>query len=206
MPGPQIFHTMDGDEICGREMEAKDLASELLKNRAFFEMNGGGVTFTGGEPTMQADFLCEVLDLLPGVHKAIETCGYCSPEVFGKVLDRVDLVLFDIKHTESAAHKRWTGVDNAPILASLETLKHSGKPFVVRVPLIPGVNDSLANMEATRDLVKDAPGLQRLELLRYHKTAGAKYPRVDMTYAPGFDTEAVPAVHNVFGDIKTIIL
>ena len=197
---------MDGDEICGRKVEAADLAAELLKNREFFEMNGGGVTFTGGEPTMQADFLCEVLDLLHGVHKAIETCGYCSREVFQRVLDRVDLVLFDIKHTDPVAHKRWTRVDNAPILANLETLKRSGSPFVIRVPLIPGVNDSLENMEATRELVKDAPGLQRVELLRYHKTAGAKYAKVDMTYDPGFDTEAIPAVHDIFGDIKTIIL
>ena len=205
-PKPQIFHAMDGDEICGREVEAKDLAADLLKNREFFEMNGGGVTFTGGEPTMQADFLCEVMDLLPGVHKAIETSGYCKPEVFKRILDRLDLVLFDIKHTDPQQHKRWTGVDNAPILANLETLKRSGKPFVVRVPLIPGVNDSLENMEATRDLVKDAPGLQRLELLRYHKTAGAKYPKVDMEYSPAFDTDAEPAVHDIFGNIKLLIL
>ena len=78
---------------------------------------------------------------------------------------------------------------------------------MVRIPLIPGVNDSLANMEATAALLQDAPGLQRVELLRYHKTAGAKYPKVDMTYAPGFDTEAEPAVHEeVFGNIKTIVL
>ena len=205
-PKPQIFHAMDGDEICGRKVEAKDLAADLLKNREFFEMNGGGVTFTGGEPTMQADFLCEVMDLLPGVHKAIETSGYCKPEVFKRILDRLDLVLFDIKHTDPQQHKRWTGVDNAPILANLETLKRSGKPFVVRVPLIPGVNDSLENMEATRDLVKDAPGLQRLELLRYHKTAGAKYPKVDMEYSPAFDTDAEPAVHDIFGNIKLLIL
>ena len=197
---------MDGDEICGREVEAKDLAADLLKNREFFEMNGGGVTFTGGEPTMQAGFLCEVMDLLPGVHKAIETSGYCKPEVFKKILDRLDLVLFDIKHTDPEQHRRWTGVDNAPILANLQTLKRSGKPFVIRVPLIPGVNDSLENMEATRDLVKDAPGLQRLELLRYHKTAGAKYPKVDMEYSPAFDTDAEPAVHDIFGNIKLLIL
>ena len=205
-PKPQIFHAMDGDEICGREVEAKDLAADLLKNREFFEMNGGGVTFTGGEPTMQPDFLCEVMDLLPGVHKAIETSGYCKPEVFERVLQRLDLVLFDIKHADPLQHRRWTGVDNAPILANLQTLKRSGKPFVVRVPLIPGVNDSLENMEATRDLVKDAPGLQRLELLRYHKTAGAKYPKVDMEYNPAFDTDAEPAVHDIFGNIKLLIL
>ena len=207
LPGPQVFHGLDGDCICGREVEAGDLARELLRGRDFWAMNQGGVTFTGGEPTMQAPFLCEVLDLLPGVHKAIETSGFCSAETFGKVLDQVDYVLFDIKHTDAAAHRRWTGVDNAPILANLERLKSSGKPFVVRVPLIPGVNDSLLNMEATASLLQDAPSLQRVEILRYHKTAGAKYPKVDLDYQPGFDTEAAPELHpEVFGRIKTMIL
>lgn len=206
-PRPQLFHGMDGDRICGREVEAGELAEELLRNKDFFEMNQGGVTFTGGEPTLQADFLCEVLDLLAGVHRAVETCGWCPEETFQRVLDRVELVLFDIKHTDPEAHRHWTGRDNAPILANLRRLKQSGKPFVVRIPLIPGVNDSLDNMEATAALLQDAPALQRVELLRYHKTAGAKYPRVDLEYKPCFDTEAAPALYpESFGKINTIVL
>lgn len=206
-PRPQIFHGMDGDRICGREVEAEELAAELLRNKDFFAMNQGGVTFTGGEPTLQAPFLCEVLDRLEGVHRAVETCGWCSEETFQRVLDRVELVLFDVKLVEPLAHRHWTGVDNAPILANLARLKRSGKPFVVRIPLIPGVNDSQANMEATAALLQDASALQRVELLRYHKTAGAKYPRVDLEYKPCFDTEAAPALHpEVFGKIKTIVL
>ena len=205
-PAPQTFHGMDGDRICGTVVEARDLAADLLRNRDFFAMNGGGVTFTGGEPTMQATFLCEVLDLLDGIHKAVETCGWCSQETFRAVLERVDFVLMDIKLVDSEAHRRWTGRDNAPILANLQLLKQSAKPFVIRIPLIPGVNDSLANMEATAALLQDAPTLQRVELLRYHKTAGAKYPKVDMTYQPGFDTEAQPEVNEVFGNIPTIVL
>ena len=206
-PKPQIFHGADGDRTCGYVVEARDLAADLLRNRDFFSMNGGGVTFTGGEPTMQADFLCEVLGLLDGVHKAVETSGWCAASTFGRVLDLVDLVLFDIKLVDPELHRRWTGRDNAPVLANLEALKRSGKPFVARIPLIPGVNDSPANMEATARLLGDAPSLQRVELLRYHRTAGAKYPRVDMEYRPGFDTEAVPEVHTeLFKGIKTIVL
>ena len=207
LPAPQVFHGMDGDRITGRIVEAGDLAAELLRNRDFFAMNGGGVTFTGGEPTMQPRFLCEVLDRLEGVHKAVETSGWCAPGVYADVLERVDLVLQDIKLTRPQDHRRWTGRDNAPILRNLETLKRSGKPFVIRIPLIPGVNDSLAEMEAMAALLRGAPALRRVELLRYHKTAGAKYPRVDLRYDPGFDTEATPAVHTeVFGDFETIIL
>ena len=207
LPAPQVFHGMDGDRITGRIVEAGDLAEELLRNQDFFAMNGGGVTFTGGEPTMQPRFLCEVLDRLEGVHKAVETSGWCAPGVYADVLERVDLVLQDIKLASPEAHRRWTGRDNAPILRNLETLKRSGKPFVIRIPLIPGVNDSLTEMEAMAALLRGAPALRRVELLRYHKTAGAKYPRVDLRYDPGFDTEATPAVHTeVFGDFETFIL
>ena len=206
-PEPQLFRGADGDRVCGYQIASGDLAEDLLKNRDFFAMNGGGVTFTGGEPTMQADFLCEVLGLLDGVHKAIETSGFCPEKVFVRILERIDLVLFDIKLVDPEMHRRWTGVDNAPILANLERLKRNGKPFVARIPLIPGVNDDLANMEATAQLLRDAPGLQRVELLRYHKTAGAKYPRVGLEYNPGFDTEATPEVHQeVFENINTIVL
>ena len=202
------MHKKDRDEISGEIISSDSLASRLLKNREFFAMNEGGVTFTGGEPTAQPAFLIDILWKLPGIHRAIETSGFCQSEVFARILENLDYVLFDIKLVDPAEHKRWTGVDNAPILANLELLKASGKPFVIRVPLIPGVNDSIDNMKATRDLVAGAPGLQRVELLRYHKTAGAKYSMVDMEYTPGFDTEAVPHIHNVFSsaNINLIIL
>lgn len=205
-PEPQVMHRAGRDEVCGTLMEASELAGRLLKDRDFFDMNGGGVTFTGGEPTRQADFLCEVLERLGDIHTAVETSGYCSESVFRKVLERVDMVLFDIKHTDPQQHIRHTGVDNAPILRNLRILTGSGKRFVARIPLIPGVNDSEGNMRATYELLKDAPGLERVELLRYHKTAGAKYPMVDMEYAPTFDTEAEPMIHEVFENINLLIL
>lgn len=205
-PLPQEMHGFDGDSICGKYYEAGDLAEKLLKDKDFYAMNGGGVTFTGGEPTLQSTFLMELLDRLSEVHTAIETSGFCAEDTFKKILDRLDYVLFDVKLCDPVLHKKWTGVDNRIILKNLEALGSSGKKFVVRIPLIPGVNDSLENMEATRDLIKDYPGLERVELLKYHKTAGAKYQKVDLMYNPDFDTEAIPEVHDVFGNIKTIIL
>lgn len=203
---PQIMHGFDGDETCGRYVESEELAARLLKDKDFYSMNDGGVTFTGGEPTAQPVFLLEMLDRLSEIHTAIETSGYCPEETFRKVLDKVDYVLFDIKHCNPVEHKKWTGVDNGPILKNLAALCKSGKKFVIRVPLIPGVNDSLENMEATRELVRGCEGLERIELLRYHKTAGAKYSKVDMEYKPDFDTSQEPVIHDIFGDIKTIIL
>lgn len=205
---PQTMHKFDGDETCGREVDADELSARLHRDKDFFKMNDGGVTFTGGEPTAQPDFLLEMLERLSDIHTAVETSGYCPERIFQSMLDRTDYILFDVKHSDSAEHLHWTGAGNGLILKNLDTLCHSGKEFVVRIPLIPGVNDSESNMEGTAALLKEARNLKRVELLRYHRTAGAKYAMVDKEYAPGFDTEAEPQVHNVFeaNNIKTIIL
>ena len=183
---------------CGYEIEAEVLAERLLQDADLFRDSGGGVTFTGGEPLCQADFICEVMDRIEGIHKAVETSGHASEETFLKVLEKVDLVLFDVKLTDTYLHKKYTGVGNELILRNLSHLSRSGKEFVVRVPLIPGVNDTLDNMLQTADLLEGAAGLKRVELLRYHKTAGAKYPMVGMVYEPAFDENAEPKIHDVF--------
>ena len=205
---PQPLTKQGRTERCGYEIDAATLAEKLRRDEEIFRDSGGGVTFTGGEPLAQVDFLCEVLDHLGDIHTAVETSGYASAEAFERVLERVDFVLFDIKLADSSLHKRWTGVGNELILANLKTLCASGKPFVARVPLIPGVNDSAANMEATAELLVGAKGLERVELLRYHKTAGAKYPMVGLDYAPDFDEDAAPEIHDKFTDkgIKLLIL
>ncbi|MBQ0006617.1 MAG: radical SAM protein [Alistipes sp.] len=172
-------------------------------------MNDGGVTFTGGEPTMQAEFMINVLKRLDGIHKAVETSGFCSAKVFADILEHIDYVLFDLKIIDSEEHRRWTGADNTQIIANFRSLKASGKPFVVRIPLIPGVSDSERNLHATYSLIsEDSPaGLQRVEILRYHKTAGSKYAAVGMEYSPGFDTEAIPDPHiEIFEGLNVLVL
>lgn len=205
---PQPLTKQGRTETCGYSIDADALAARLRRDEDIFRDSGGGVTFTGGEPLVQSEFLCDVLDRLDGIHKAVETCGHAPVEVFQRVLDRVDFVLFDIKLADSALHKRYTGVGNELIKRNLATLCKSGKLFVARVPLIPGVNDTLENMEATAELLKGAKGLRRVELLRYHKTAGAKYPMVGLEYKPDFDEDATPAIHDTFTEkgIKLMIL
>lgn len=199
-PEPQWLNKRGRKELCGYEIEAIDLAMQLRRDEKLYRDSGGGVTFTGGEPLSQAPFLAEVMTLLPSVHKAIETSGYASKRDFCSILSLVDYLLFDIKMTDSVQHRQYTGVDNDSILQNLEILKDSGKPFVARIPLIPGVNDTLENMEATACLLKGAKGLQRVELLRYHKTAGAKYPMVGIPYNPPFDENKEPQIHDRFTD------
>ena len=207
-PHPQPLTKQGKTQVCGYSIDAEELAPKLLRDEDLFRDSGGGVTFTGGEPLMQADFLCDVLDRIEGVHRAVETSGYASQETFARVLERTDMMLFDVKLTDPLMHKRYTGADNKQILRNLDILKHSGKDFVVRVPLIPGVNDTLPNMEATSQLLAGSEGLKRVELLRYHKTAGAKYPMVGMEYSPDFDEDAAPQIHDVFTErgIELLVL
>lgn len=205
---PQWLDKKGRKELCGYEITAGELAARLLRDKDLYSDSGGGVTFTGGEPLTQADFLSDVMRLLPDVHKAVETSGFASTDSFREVVELADLLLMDIKLVDPELHKKYTGSDNAPILANLQILKASGKPFVIRIPLIPGVNDSKQNMEATAALLEGIESLQRVELLRYHKTAGAKYPMAGITYDPPFDVDKEPEIHDAFTDkgIKLMIL
>lgn len=207
-PEPEPMVKKGRTETCGRRIDAKTLSERLCRDADLFRDSGGGITFTGGEPLMQADFLAEVMDFLPQIDKAVETSGFAPEAAFRKVLGRADLLLFDIKHTDPQEHRKYTGQSNGPILRNLGILIASGKPFVARIPLIPGVNDSLENMQATAALLEGASGLRRVELLRYNKVAGAKYPMLGLPYAPPFDETAEPAIHDVFTDkgIKLLIL
>ena len=179
---------------CGRRWTVEELAQEIRVNADILHSSGGGVTFSGGEPLMQAKFLCALADELKTgtvpVHLALETSGYAPEEVYREVVERMDLVFQDLKHPDPEAHRRWTGVDPAPIHANLAWLKASGRPFVARIPLIPGVNDSEEAKEGFARLLEGKSGLLRVELLPYHLTAAAKYPFTGRAYEPGFDVTA----------------
>ncbi len=153
---------------------------------------GGGVTFSGGEPLAQPDFLCECLDLLKGeTHRAVQTSGYGPAEVFRRVLDRSDFFLYDLKLLDPVTHQRYTGADNVPILRNFRTLCASGKPFVARIPLIPGVTDTEKNLTAAAGFLREN-GVRSVELLPYNPFAGSKYASVGRRYQPGFDERALP--------------
>lgn len=174
-------------KLCGTQYTPENLAKILLKDKDFLKRNGGGITFSGGEPLAQPSFLLELLEWLGDIHTTIETSGYCDPEVFQSVLTKLDYIIMDIKLVDSIEHKLYTGVNNEKIIKNLEYLKTCKKPFVVRVPLIPGVNDTNENLTETALLLKDAPNLIKVELLPYHKTAGSKYSMINKVYAPTFN-------------------
>ncbi len=174
-------------KICGVEIEADVLAKKLLKGKEVLINSGGGITISGGEPLAQPDFLFDLIKHLNPLHIAIESSGYAKKKVFQTMVSRTDLVLMDIKHIDPLIHKKYTGVSNRLILENLRFLCQSDTDFNIRIPLIPGVNDTFDNLEKTALLIRDAKHLKRVELLPYHKTAGAKYSLLSKKYNPGFD-------------------
>ena len=208
-PRPQYLIKNGKRECCGYDIYAKTLAETVLRNKAIYQLNNGGVTLTGGEPLYQPAFVIDFLERIQtDVHTALETSGYASPEVFRSVTEHIDLIMMDIKHTDEQLHLHYTGVSNKPILRNLEQLCVSGKPFIIRIPLIPGVNDTTENMQATAKLLKGAKHLQRVELLRYNRFAGAKYSMLGRNYHPPFDEHAEPHVYDTFSKqgIQAIVL
>ena len=178
-------------KIVGTEWEADALARRLLKDREFFQEDGG-VTFSGGEPLMQWDFVRETIEQMPGIHTAVETSGYAPEAVFQEVLETVSLVMLDWKVSDPEQHRMYTGVDPAPIRRNAQALLNSSTPFILRMPVIPGVNDVESHFEAAAELVQAAENLVRVELLPYQRAAGAKYEMVGMQYTPTFDEAPSP--------------
>ena len=122
--------------------------------------------------------MLELTEELAGFNLCIETSGFAKPEVFGAVTDKLDFVIMDIKLADGEAHKKYTGVDNAVILENLKYLQASGKPHIIRTPLIPGITDTPENLAAVEKLV----GNSRWEKLPYNTLAGAKYKMLGMEY------------------------
>lgn len=185
--------------ICGEVLTSTQLAQRILANAPEYADMNGGVTFSGGEPLMQADFLFETLCFLPDVHKVLETCGYAEENVFRKAMEAFDLIYMDVKIADKAMHQRYTGQDNGPILRNLELLCAGNVPFVIRIPLIPGVTDTEKNITEIAMLLRGAKNLQYVELLPYNQMAGAKYEWLDLTYTPLFDeTQKAVFRHGIF--------
>lgn len=169
--------------VSGKEHTPQELCSELSKNRLFFQMSDGGVTFSGGEPLFQGGFLLECFDILQkdGINTAIETSGYCDADLFGKVCEKCSFIIMDIKIFDRNTHKKYTGVYNDAILENAKFLMNCGKPFLFRTPLIPHITDTKENLGKIRKFIKDSPW----EKLKYNDMADLKYKMLGMEYPYG---------------------
>ena len=164
-------------EMSGRYRSVDELLEIIEKERPFFDQSGGGVTFSGGEPLLYPDFLIEILDACgkQKIHRAVDTSGFVKPAMLLKVAKHTDLFLYDLKMIDTEKHKRYTGVDNQLILENLKILAESGAAIRVRIPLIGGVNDDDASIEAVAAFVAGLSGEKKpVDLLPFHDVAQGK--------------------------------
>lgn len=190
-PEPQVMRGAGGERPVGQSYTAFELAT-ILNRQALLLRDGGGVTFSGGEPLMQAAFVAAVIDRLEELHVTLDTSGYGTEEDFRLVAGKCDLVLFDLKLMDAEAHRRWTGVDNQPILRNLAALASMKTEFIIRVPLIPGVTDTPENLRAIAQRVIELPKRPRVELLPYNRAAGGKYAACGLEWRPAYDESVAP--------------
>jgi pyruvate formate lyase activating enzyme len=171
-------------QIVGREMTVAQVMAEVERDVPFYDQSGGGATFSGGEPLLQGDFLRELLRACKarGIHTAVDTCGSAPWEVLDGVREYVDLFLYDLKLMDDARHREFTGVSNALILSNLQALSQQGHDIVVRLPLIPGINDDEDNLKQVGSFTAALPNLIQLDVLPYHSLGDEKYGRLNKPY------------------------
>ena len=166
--------------LYGKEMSVDALLPLLLEDREFYENSGGGVTLSGGECLLQADFCRELLKRLKeeGIHTAVDTCGFVPREAFEKVMPYTDIFLYDLKAYRADVHQKCTGVENQLILDNLRYLDACEKQVEIRIPFVPDYNDG--EIEAIGDFLKTLHTVQKIRVLPYHNYAGSKYEALGM--------------------------
>jgi pyruvate formate lyase activating enzyme len=158
-------------EIIGRRMTAAEVMADVRKDVVFYDQSGGGVTFSGGEPLMQPEFLLALLNACraEGIRTAADTTCYASPEVIQRIAPAADLFLCDIKHMNPERHEEYTGIDNGQILKNISVLARAARGVIIRVPIIPGFNDDRANLDRTARFVQGLKTVRRIDILPYNR-------------------------------------
>ena len=174
---------IDARKIYGKTMQIHELIEEILKDNLFHDESGGGVTFSGGEPLFQSDALMKLLQRCKkhGIHTTVDTCGYTQWLNFEKIIDYTDLFLYDLKMLDPAKHEKFMGVKNDLIIENLNKLLNRNVNIELRIPIIPGVNDSGEEIRRyTNFLRKSIKNAFKLHLLPYHSIADNKYQKLNM--------------------------
>jgi len=182
-------------EIIGKEMTVDEVMDEVEKDVIFYDQSGGGVTFSGGEPLMQPEFLLVLLSQCRAlqIHTAVDTSCYAEPELVETVGEKTDLFLCDIKHMDNEVHKRFTGAGNELILDNIRRLSEKGNQIIIRIPLVPGFNDEKGNIKATGEFAASLTGVIGIDILPYNRGGNEKLDRLTtdielmQTGSPGAD-------------------
>jgi len=166
-------------------MSVDEIVQEIERDRSFYEKSGGGVTLSGGEPLYQPEFTEQILKVCKerAIHTVLDTSGYAEWEILRSILDYTDLVLYDIKHLNSEEHRKLTGKDNRIILENAVRVSKESVPMVLRVAVIPGINDNVENLKSLANFVKSLRLGLRVELLPYHRLNIPKYEALGREYS-----------------------
>lgn len=168
----------------GIKTTTEELIKKIVKIKPYIERSGGGITISGGEPTMQFDFTLDLLKKAKaaGLDTAVDTSGYVDSEKFKKLLPYLDLVLLDIKTLDNLKHQNLTGVSNEKTLNIVELMEKEKQPYWIRQVIVPGITDSLEEMQDFADYLKDKKYLEKIELLPYHELGKHKWENMGLEY------------------------
>jgi pyruvate formate lyase activating enzyme len=171
-------------ELAGREVTVEEVIEEIERDTVYYDESGGGVTFSGGEPLFQPEFLTALLSECRRreITTVVDTSGYGPAETVATISGMVDLFLYDLKLMDGERHQAFTGVDNGPILENLRWLAGEGAPVTIRIPLLPAVNDDEPNIHAMGSFVASLPIEYPIDILPYHRIGIDKYTRLGRTY------------------------
>ncbi|MBI2504922.1 MAG: glycyl-radical enzyme activating protein [Candidatus Latescibacteria bacterium] len=169
-------------EGVGRQVSVAEVLELVRRDQPFYQTSGGGLTLSGGEPTLQFGFVRALLQAAraEGLHCCVETCGFGPAAHFAELLPLVDLFLFDLKETDEERHRAFTGVLRGPILENLRLLHDRGGRVRLRLPLVPGYNARPEHFAAVAELARSLPGLEGVELMPYHRLGTGKLERLGL--------------------------
>jgi pyruvate formate lyase activating enzyme len=189
--------------LTGQRMSVEEVYNTVMKDEQFYQDSGGGVTFTGGEPTYQPEFLTAMAKKLKkaDVHLVIETCGMFSWDSAAEAFSLMDIIYMDIKHADSEKHRTVIGQSNDSILENALHIDKLMKPIRIRVPLIPGFNDSIEDFSATLKFAACLNNLEKVQILPYHKFGIAKYDRIGLEYSL---THVEPPPNQIVDDLLAL--
>ena len=191
--------------VCGEEKTLDEVFQIIVKDKHYYQTSNGGVTLSGGECLLQADFCALLLKKCKeeSIHTAIETALYVDYSQVEKVIPYIDFFYVDLKIADSAKHKKYTGQENALIIGNIHRLSKTKKPIVIRIPVIPGVNDSEEDMSALGEIIRNfSNGVQGVELLKYNPLASSKYGSIGKKY---HDFGVESQTHAVMANLKNIL-
>ncbi len=171
-------------ELIGEKISTEKVLEEIMKDKVFYEESGGGVTISGGEALVQPKFTEELLRKCKNenIHTALDTSGYSEPENIENILPYTDLVLYDLKHSDSEKHEELTGVPLNKILKNLKTIDKNGTPIWIRTPIVPDLTDDVENIRKIAEFISELENVERYDLLPYNPLVKSDYENIDERY------------------------